>query len=183
MRFPLLAVCVSGLVAVFHSPAAAQELPPVTRGMRVRVWAPDLPDERQAGTLVDLRGDTLFLQPELQADTVGIPRAAVTRLEISRGQRLLTGEGAFLGFTIGAGAGALVGLLVGNGQDCDGGCGGLGALLYGGIGAGAGLIIGTIVGGNKKTDRWEEVVPPDRFRIGFLPQRGGRIALTASVSF
>lgn len=181
MRFPLLAVCVSGFV-VFRSPAAAQEVPPVIPGTRVRVWAPQLPDDKQAGTLVALRSDTLFLQPELQADTVGIPRAAVTRLEISRGQRLHTGEGAVLGFTIGAGAGALVGFLVGNGQDCDGGCGGLGALLYGGIGAGAGLIIGTVVGGNKKTDRWEEV-PTERFRVGFLPQRGGQIAVTASVSF
>ena len=180
MRIPLLAVRLSGLVAVFRSPAAAQDVPPVTRGMRVRVWAPQLPDEKQAGTLVDLRGDTLFLQAE--HDTVGIPRASLTRLEISRGQRLHTGEGALLGFTIGAGAGALVGLVAANGQNCDGGCGGLGALLIGGIGAGAGLIIGTVVGGNMKTDCWEEV-PPDRFRVGVLPQRGGRIAFAAQVRF
>lgn len=174
--------CFAVALALPLGALSAQETPTVAPGTRVRVWAPQLPDEKQAGTLVDLRGDTLFLQPELQADTVGIPRAAVTRLEISRGQRLHTGEGAFLGFTIGAGAGALAGFLIGNGQDCDGGCGGLGALVIGGIGAGAGLIIGTVVGGNMKTDRWEEV-PPYQFRVGVLPQRGGRIAFAASVRF
>ena len=169
MRIGLLMLCSTGLMAVFAPPAAAQEVPPLTPGARVRVWAPELRDHKQAGTLVELRGDTLFLRAERQADTLRIPRASVTRLDVSVGRRRHAAVGALVGFLSGAGGGALAGYLIGGpGQNCDGGCGGLGALVGGAFGAGGGLLIGTIVGVSITTDRWKEV-PPERVRVGFAP--------------
>ena len=59
MRIGLLMLCSTGLMAVFAPPAAAQEVPPLTPGARVRVWAPELRDHKLAGTLVELGADTL----------------------------------------------------------------------------------------------------------------------------
>ncbi len=182
MRIRMLAINTALLLSSSGSAVASQEIPAVTPGARVRAWISQPADQKFVGTLLEIRGDTLFLQGEGRADTTRILRTALTRLDISAGQMRHTGTGAAAGFLIGGAGGALAGFLIANGQNCDGGCGGLGALLFGAIGAGSGLLIGTVVGGNTTSDRWQEV-PGDRFRVGLLPQRNGRVAFVASVSF
>ena len=54
----------------------------------------------------------------------------------------------------------------------------LGAFVFGGLGGVIGLIAGTASPG----ERWEEV-PLVRLRVGFAPQRDGRLGIGASVRF
>ncbi len=63
-------------------------------------------------------------------------------------------------------------------EQCDAGDYARAIAIFGGAGAGLGALVGLLI----KTDRWEEV-PLNRFRVSFAPQRDGRFALGASVSF
>ncbi len=183
MRIRIRAINTALLISASGCAVATQAIPTLTPGARVRAWNSQPADERFVGTLLEIRGDTLSLQGEGRADTTRILRTAVTRLDISAGQMRHTGRGAARGFLIGGAVGALAGFLIEPGT-CyfDSGCRELDALVGGAFGAGTGLLIGTVVGAITTSDRWQEV-PVDRFRVGLLPQRNGRVALLASVSF
>ncbi len=93
MRIGIIALCVAVFVSSPGSIVAAQELPSATLGARVRVWIPQLTDQKLIGTLLDVRGDTLLVQTQGRADTTRIPRTAVTRLDISVGQKVARRDG------------------------------------------------------------------------------------------
>ncbi len=91
--------------------------------------------------------------------------------------------GAGIGLLIGAFSGALIGLASGDDPSgflsfTAGEKAALGAFVFGGLGGVIGLIAGTASPG----ERWEEV-PLVRLRVGFAPQRDGRLGIGASVRF
>ena len=136
----------------------AQDAPLVEPGVRVRVsTAPQAsrPDWI-VGTVTAVTGDRLAIRPQGDSGReIGIARAAVTRLEVSRGQhsKWLTGLG--VGFLAGAGAGAAIGYAaLHEGHDLaprD-------AALIGAIpGALVGALIGVAIGSGSKSERWQSI--------------------------
>ncbi len=160
---------------------SAQTPPLVEPGQRLRVTARDSigqPSGRLVGTLVTVTAEHIVV--ERRGDQLTMPRELVTRLEVSRGQRSKRGTGAVIGFLLGAGVGAVVGVAScqADGQgDCRRDAALIGVAAVGALGAGIGAIVGA-----GKTDRWEEV-PLDQLRVSFAPQRDGRIALGVLVRF
>ncbi len=173
---------------------AAQELPLVIPGWRVRATVPTVDSRRVIGTVVswqpssaDLSLGRLVLEaeePDHLRGTQTFPIASITKLEVSRGRTKL--GPAKLG-AIGGAIGALVGFVVG-GIETDDPSGAdpvftseegalLGAVLFGG----AGVFIGAMIG-EVKVERWG-AIPLDRLRVSFAPQRDGRFALGVSVGF
>ncbi len=183
MRIRIRAINTALLISSSGCAVATQAIPTLTPGARVRAWNSPPADQKVVGTLLEIRSDTLLLQEDGWADTTPILRTAVTRLDISVGHMRHTGRGAARGFLFGGAVGALAGVIIGSSFECGtGDCGKEGAIAFGAIGAGTGLLIGALVGAITTSDRWQEV-PVDRLRVGLIPQRNGRVALLASVSF
>ena len=91
---------------------------PASQAQRVRLIVPTLQAKAIVGQLVS--ADDLALRiakeaPEGKAESITVPRAAVTRLEVSR-SRSRKGKGALIGALIGLGASVAVGLAAG--EDC-----------------------------------------------------------------
>ena len=145
------------LVALPIGALPAQETSTLTPGARVRVSAPDLHEPGALiGTVVALRGDTLFVR---NADEGGaglpLPLARVERLEVSRGRRS-RGTGAALGFLLGAAVGAAYGVAGHPGLAHTDISEGGEIAIYAGVAGLLGAAIGTARGG----ERWERVSLP-----------------------
>lgn len=156
-----------GFVPVPRNHAHAQSsTPDVLPGSRIRITTSQ-PSRRMTGTLVGIDGDSLRLAVG-KRDTVGVPVAAVTRLEESRGRRANYAKGALIGGGAGLALGLGVGLLVDFGRSL--GCespsctSNLGeALAIGGLaGAGVGAGVGALLAGAFPKDRWQPVARPGR---------------------
>ena len=153
-------------------------------GAQVRVTAPDVGINKQAGRLTAVRADTLIM------DTLRVAVASVTKFEVHRGRKSNARKGALIGGGVrGAGGLGLSILWVAGGCEWAGSYGGCetgeaAAAIAGttaitfGVGAGLGALIGAFI----KSDRWEEV-PLDRLRVSVVPQRGGRFGLGVSIAF
>ncbi len=141
--------------------------------------------QRYVGTFVAWKADTLVVQSN--GDTLSLPVNPWTRLDVSRGRKTNTGEGALIGLLVGGVMGAVIGYAsyeecVG-GRDCLGDLGlGVNVAAGGVIGVLGGLVAGAFIGLAVETDRWREV-PLDRVRVSLGPQRDGRYGLGASVRF
>ena len=146
--------------AVGHAFAQGTALP--TAGQRVRVTASNLDHGRLEAQFAALEGSTLVVTAD---STVRIPLAAVTRLEVWRGQRSHPVLGAALGFVTGALAGLAVAGAAAQGEDQEE------LAIFPAIGAAGGLVIGTGIGFAVRTDRWD-AVPLDR--VGSHARAGGR---------
>lgn len=174
------------VLVILSSPGsalAAQEEAP-RPGSRVRLTYPcgrgAAETCRVAGELVRLREDTITVATAETTTSVG--RTAISRLELSLGQRSHRWVGAGAGFVVGAGATWLV-----LGAHCDlsgnqdaigaGECAGL--TVLGGL-AGAGL--GYLVGGLIRAERWQDM-PVDRLRLGVVRRPGGAFGLAVTVPF
>jgi hypothetical protein len=137
--------------------------------------------------------DSVFLD-----DGVAFSLASAVRFEVQRRKAFGAEKGLFIGLALGGGSGLLVGAfsellasLENLGPDFSGrsrtedqssACGETDCLLrYTAIGAGAGAILGAVLGAIKFA-YWEEV-PLDRLSASFAPQRDGRFAFGASISF
>ena len=147
--------------------AAAQVGP----GDRVRVTTPDI--ERYDGTVQAIRGDFLTV------DTLTVPRASITRLEVHRGRKGQAHLGAAIGAVALGAAGVAVGIAFCEGFECPKG---EGAAVGGGAGVLVGGLLGLGIGALTKSDRWEEV-PLDQLRVSFAPHRDGRLAFGFSWRF
>ena len=171
------------LTAIFGAVAAAQDVPALAAGQRVRISAAALGIHNQVGTLLEWRTDTVRVQPaRRRTETLRLPRAAITQLDVSMGKRSRIGRGALIGLFAGAAVGAGVGAAVGGGQNGDGGSyAGLGALVFGGIGAAGGLVVGTVIGAATTTDQWRRVLS-DGVRVGLAVTPDGRLGLITSIS-
>ncbi len=124
------------------------------------------------GTLVGIDAGLVTIALEGRTAPLRIPRAAVSRLDVSQGRKKTVGRSAGRGFLIGAGAGALIGYAAG---DERGGLGFLtpeqgalvGTVLLGAVGA----LVGTIAG-QVERDVWRPI-PIDGVRVSVAATRGG----------
>ena len=95
--------------------ASAGDAPPVTASPRVRVTAPTISGKRLVGTLLAMDEKTLTIAPGKGKGVLEVPRAAVTRIEVSR-RPSRRGKGASIGFLAGLGAAVAIGIAAGD--DC-----------------------------------------------------------------
>jgi hypothetical protein len=169
---PLVALIGAG------SGIAAQDSVRIAPGNRVRVTAPKISGTRIVGTYDHMDADTLVVQ--VGGRTRSFPRTAVTRLDVSTGQKGNAGTGALYGALFGAGIGALA---LGTSAVCaDEGIGGTCALVGAGGGGVAGLLIGALLGSASKSDRWQ-AVPVTAAPVSFLRWDNRRWLLGASIRF
>lgn len=181
------------LAAVLLAPTALvrAQAPPLAlaTSARVRVTAPTvLTPARQPGRVLALRRDSLLLQPDGGSDSLWLPLAAVTDLEVSRGRHASTGKGIVVGLLTGGALGAVVGAATyqapkpcpPSGLFClngflDPGRGGT-ALIVGVLGGVVGGVVGGFVGHAHQSERWERVAPgPLASLLGIAP---GHVSLT-----
>jgi hypothetical protein len=125
--------------------------PPLHRGQRVRVTAPASSTRPITGTFIAIRSDSIVVAAPTGERAV--PRAAVVRLDVSRGPKTNTGTGALIGMgVIGA-----VGLVAcGSCFASDDGAGANFLLVFVPSLAG-GALIGALIGNGVHSDRWEPV--------------------------
>ncbi len=93
---------------------AAQEVPQVTPGTRIRVWAPPVSSEWVLGTFVTTAADTIVLALQPDGTARRIPLSAMSQIEISRGWKSRKKEGAVTGALLGVVVGGISGLLLAN---------------------------------------------------------------------
>jgi len=193
MRHATILVAILAFVPL----ASATAQVPVRPGARVRVTGHFCQPlyscvggspQQYVGTLVTWEADTLVVQSN--RDTLAVPVDFVTRLDVSRGRKTNTANGAGIGFLLGGLVGAVIvyasyeecvpqGLFSCIGPNYGPGTYALAGGVIGGFG---GLMAGALIGSAIKTDRWQEV-PLDQLRVSFGPQRDGRFGFGASVRF
>jgi hypothetical protein len=151
---------------------AGQNVTPAARvapGARVRVTHPA--EGTRVGTALAITDDLLFVRWSNDSDTVGVPLAEVTRLDVSDGRnthRTLKRTG--IGIVAGAGLGAIIGAVSTDKSQpfiTQGELAGVGALLVGTLGGLMGLVSGVL-----QSEPWQEV-PLDRSRVGVVATPGG----------
>jgi hypothetical protein len=180
MRRSLALALMAGLIGV--NPAPADEGSPPPSGTRIRVTAPGALGKRVVvGRLLSLDGETLSLQPSGGATTLEIPRAAITRLELSRrhGQKA---KGAARGLMVGVGAATVIGVMAGHScrpeewlcfNKADTGL--MAAVLT--------VPLGVLVGiAAAPSEKWD-VYSGERLRVGVAPVRKGGVGGSVSVRF
>jgi len=156
---------------------AAQQPNSVKTGDKVRVSAPALELKEEVGRVAATRRDTIVLTGHRNTDSLPIPVAAITRLDVSAGRGPLGWKGAGVGALIGGGAGALAGIVVGsavgNAFDAFDGSGSseiggavVGAVFGGVFGASAGALIGALIPG----ERWKRADMPIAVNVVGLRQ-------------
>jgi len=184
-------LCATLLIAELAAVAprvAAQDAALPAPGTRVRLHLQPTNGDSQGGakrvgTLMRWSTDTVVLSTSGGAAEVPVPRAAIGRMDVSRGRS--RGRSALKGAGIGAGIGIATGAILGAAlyeeSDCAEVCilsdsRGDDALLGGALGGILGIPIGGIVGALNAGERWQRV--PLQPRIGVTPLRGGlRVAV------
>jgi hypothetical protein len=164
-----LAVLLVSLI-VFPQVIAAQGVRAVVvPGARVRVTHPA--EGTRVGTALAITDDLLFVRWSNDSDTVGVPLAEVSRLDVSDGRnthRTLKRMG--IGIVAGAGLGAIIGAVSTEKSQpfiTQGELAGVGALMGGTLGGLMGLVSGVF-----QSEPWQEV-PLDRSRVGIVATPGG----------
>jgi len=170
-RMTLALVC--GLMLAAPATQAEDNPLRVQPGDRVRVTAPTAADKRLVGRAVAVEPAALTLDLD-HGGRVAVPTQAITKLELSRGERSKAREGALWGAGFG-----LVGLTViclDEQSRSEGWCGAaaLSVPVYAGLGALIGLAF--------KTSRWQEV-HSERLSVGVGPTKDGGIAMSVALRF
>ncbi len=164
MRLPIYLAFACSLAA--PPPAAAQRLPPLQSGTRIR-YAVSPDSGTTIGTLLVQHGDSLWVLVEPAGASATLAASSLTRLEVSRGQRDHWRAGVGLGFLAGAVIGAaatlsrpassvhvvLGGITVKADEDRPREAV-IGAVALGTVGA----LVGGFIGANIRSDRWEVVL-------------------------
>jgi hypothetical protein len=159
--------------------ASAQAADTVRRGTRVRI-TPSTPSSVIVGELIGASDSVLVVRTQGYRGDVTIARAAVMRLEVSRGTRGHTSAG--WGALIGMGIGGLAGFAAGEDR-----CGGdawfcikrpLAAVLGGATGVATGSLIGLIVG---SFERWSDSAVP--VSLSVAPTGGGSLSVAGRIAF
>lgn len=182
MRAMGRAVVASGLIGFLPglaggAPIADSDcrLPGVAVGDRVRVVSPELGRWRVSGHVAETDDGGLFLAPGGRAEVRRMTWCSIDSLEIARGTKRRTGQGARIGLVFPGIPLAVLGMayfLAGD-IDCEHSCRGYTGLAAGaGLGLAAGAGIGAAVGALGTTERWEPV-RRDKVRIRVTPQQEG----------
>jgi len=154
---------------------------PLLEGDRVRLEAPSMGPKRVVGQVLATREDRLRLRLE-DGREAEVTLADIRRLEVARGLRSETVEGAAIGAL--AGAAVLLGVLIADRGVCDedlGGCRAYGTVAW--IGAIPGTLLGAVIGSQVKTDRWERVPQHQRATLRIGPTPGKGVAVSLSIAF
>lgn len=150
-------------------------------GVRVRVsTAPASSPNWIVGTLIAVTNDRLAIraQPDSGRE-IEIARTAVTRLEVSHGQRSRWLKGLGLGFLVGTGAGAVLGeVAIGEGDLAPGHR----ALIGAALGAPLGALTGVVIGALSKSERWQEI-PVTVGGMGGAQSFGYAVRVTVPLGF
>ena len=144
------------LICLLSTQLAAQEVPGLTVGAKVRVWTTDI--RKMSGRVEALTKDSIVLQPEGRA-SISIPVAVLTRVEISRGflsRKESAWKYAKWGAVIGAVPGAIsLGL---QHEEVGGGSSVAKATALGAwSGALFGGLIGAAIGAGRQGEKWERL--------------------------
>jgi len=175
--------CTGALVLVMAVGAtgAAQEMPSLREGARVRLLARDLYPEPLIGTVVEIDDETLSLRLGDRETPALVPREAITRLEVSAGRKS-RGRGALFGAVIGGLVGAIALAATPepscgpNPWSCIGVSKGEAAPAVIGLGAGVGALVGLAITPGEK---WT-VVPSARVAISPAHRRHVQVSLTVA---
>lgn len=155
-----LAILVIGLAV--PTELAAQVQAAVARGDRVRVTATELSSRRLVGTFHEISDTSCVLMTQ-DGSPLQVPLDDVSVFEVSRGRKSKAGAGALVGALVGLGAGAAVGGVAQQESQfievSDGMVAGI-AVGTAAVGAGLGAVIGSLI----KTERWERIAL-DQLRV------------------
>jgi hypothetical protein len=161
----------------------AQTIVGVTPGDRVKVWVAFSEGIPLEGTFQEVQNGSLFFSPEGQTDAMEVPLDQVESVETFAGTKRQTVKG----MGIGAGSGALLGIVLGFASGDDEPCSWVcfsaeEKAAVGGIALGiTGGVIGLIAGALTTTDEWREV-PLVGARPAIRRNRAGGVDFGLSVS-
>jgi hypothetical protein len=187
------AVVVGLIVSTVGAGTSSADGPsPVTASPRVRVTAPAISGKRLVGTLLAMDETTMTIGSEKGKRVLEVPRAAVTRIEVSR-RSSRKGKGAGIGALVGLGAAVAIGFAAG--EDCPPRdpndhslAGALSRICFGrnemAVGAGVLTIpLGALIGlAAAPGERWARTTP-DRLKVAVTPVRGSGVGAALSVRF
>jgi hypothetical protein len=175
-------------VAAARLTLAAQAVPVLSAGSRVRVTFTTAPPTTVVGTLQRLGDDTLHvrvtrqresLSRKLVSENCAIPLSAISTVEVTRGMHGRAARGAVYGVLIGATVGALAGVAGGDVLNMSAGDKALaGGVAFGAFGAG----VGALIGAASRSEEWETVPITHVLRVGPVVTLD-RVGVTASWRF
>ena len=167
------------IVAVFlcGTGLADARQPRVAQGDRVRLTAPQAGARSLTGQVLEVVDEALVVQADRTLARLEVPLDAIERLEVRRGGHHPRLRYTLLGAGIGAGAGALMGVMAEPGFFSRKDTAAIGATL----GAGIGAVSGLIAGSTTTVERWERV-DAERVKLTFGPAPRG-LGLQASIAF
>ena len=197
MKLSNVAITVVCGVLLFAYPCRAQTFGTVSRGVHVRVTAPNLGVQEQEGQVAEVRGDTILVGLGVLQQIVEIPLESITVLEVRR--RPGMGRRVAIGAVVGAGVGILSGLASGDDPPCSDifvsdpigqaiceiippQSAGFKAVVRAIILAPTGALVGLIAGALTMSEYWETVVPAPVRGVSVIPVHGG-LAMQWSADF
>jgi|GEM_PF-2835894 len=191
MRFTVYAlVILDCAISVFVGNAATCQTPAtdsrLETGTRVRVTssAPGFFGPPMVGNVLAQRGDSLSLRSERTQDSITLPLASISQLEVSAGLHSQIGKGMGLGFL----SGALIGAVTGAVQQAANASktpfnAGEAAALVGLAGGFLGIAVGGAIGLMWQTEDWERVSAVGGHKIGFRLAPSATGGLNVSATF
>jgi hypothetical protein len=150
--------------ATCQTPATESRLELGTR-VRVSSSAPGFFGPPMVGNVLAQRGDSLSLRPERTQDSITLPLASISQLEVRAGRHSQIGKGMGLGFLSGALIGAVYGAAVASNSHSPFGAGEAAALV-GLTGGFLGISVGGAIGAMWRTENWERVSAVGAARLG-----------------
>lgn len=159
---------------------AQQDTVPLSPGQRIRIHQSGKHPSIGAYLSADSSNVTIVTGP---ADTIGVPRATITRVDRSVGTRSKAPDGALIGLGVGMVGGVITGGFACNEQPnswnvTQGECMVWGAVAFGLVGA----LVGVIAWSGERTDKWEPTSWPMVSILPVGPDRG-MVALGVHVRF
>jgi len=132
-------------------------------GKRVRLTSPEF--RKQAGTVVEVRSDTLLFTADHQSISALVHAGSLTALDVSHGRKSHVWAGVGIGLLVGVGCGAAIAKATDTTNSEESGL----VVLFGALaGGGAGLAVGAVAGSLTHTERWDSLRLP--IHMGFLPR-------------
>ena len=159
--FLVLATLVLAALAADGSSLAGQETPSVAAGSKVRVTAPSLGLDEAVGTVQETTDEALVVQFEYPRRVETVDRSEIAAIEVSTPGKRKVLKSVGVGFLVGAGSGALMGLASGDDpqQEWFAFTAEEKAVMMG-VGLGlTGAAVGLIVGLVGRNDVWSPVLP------------------------
>lgn len=178
LAVPIAAACATPAAARAQQqpPPSTQSELPIAPGTRVRVTADNLVTPLIANFL-ELRGDTLILFEEGAGRGIwSVALGQVQRLEATAGDRGLHRPYIVRGALVGAGAGAIAGLVFASALEPSDPDREYSRPLTGLVGAAVGAGIGALIGSRFTTEAWMPVPLPRG--LSLRPGRAGLLGLT-----